>query len=131
LPASSVNGGYVREIFGSAGSRLSGLADPHVAATHQMQVMTWWSLRIQTRFTMLKIVPDPPHDIHSLEDTLIQATDYALCATTVVHQALLLQPKSPVSILMMASMHELEALRALLESALIQVQMPASPRTLH
>jgi hypothetical protein len=54
---------------------------------------------------MLKIVPDPPHDIHSLEDTLIQATDYALCATTVVHQALLLQPKSPASILMMASMH--------------------------
>jgi len=47
---------------------------------------------------MLKIVPDPPHDIHSLEDTLIQSTDYALCATTVVHQALLPQPKSPASI---------------------------------
>ena len=28
---------------------------------------------------MLKIVPDPPHDIHSLEETLILATDYALC----------------------------------------------------
>lgn len=80
---------------------------------------------------MLKIVPDPPHNIHSLEDTLIQATEYALCATTVVHQALLLQPKSPASILMMASMHEIEALRALLESALIQVQMPTGPRTLH
>jgi hypothetical protein len=49
----------------------------------------------------------------------------------VVHQALLLQPRSPASILMMTSMHELEALRALLESALIQVQMPAEPRTLH
>ncbi len=48
---------------------------------------------------MLKIVPDPPHNAHSLEDTLIQATDYAL--------------------------------RALLESALIQVQMPTGPRTLH
>lgn len=82
-------------------------------------------------FTMLKIVPDPPHTPHSLEDTLIQATDYALCAATVVHQALLLQPKSPVSILMMTSMHELEALRALLESALVQVQMPAEPRTSH
>ncbi len=46
---------------------------------------------------MLKIVPDPPHNPHSLEDTLIQATDYALCAATVVHQALLLQPKSPAS----------------------------------
>ncbi|MEG8201027.1 hypothetical protein SE916_07160 [Pseudomonas sp. 5FOS] len=80
---------------------------------------------------MLKVVPDPPHTPHSLEDTLIQATDYALCAATVVHQALLLQPKSPASILMMASMHELETLRALLESALVQVQMPAEPRTLH
>jgi len=49
----------------------------------------------------------------------------------VVHQALLLQPKSPASILMMTSMHELEALRVLLESALIQVQMPAEPRTSH
>jgi hypothetical protein len=49
----------------------------------------------------------------------------------VVHQALLLQPKSPVSILMMTSMHELEALRALLESALVQVQMHAEPRTSH
>ena len=82
-------------------------------------------------YTMLKVVPDPPHHTHCLEDTLIQATDYALCAATVVHQALLLQPKSPASILMMTSMHELEALRALLESALIQLQMPTEPRTLH
>jgi len=44
---------------------------------------------------MLKIVPDPPHNAHSLEDTLIQATDYALCAATVVHQAMLLQPRCP------------------------------------
>ncbi|WP_426810339.1 hypothetical protein ABOC32_05390 [Pseudomonas sp. WOUb67] len=80
---------------------------------------------------MLKIVPDPPYNAHSLEDTLIQATDYALCAATVVHQALLLQPRSPASILMMTSMHELEALRALLESALVQVQMPVGPRTSH
>ncbi len=78
---------------------------------------------------MLKIVPDPPHNMLTLEDTLIQATDYALCAETVVQQALLLQPKSPVSILMMASMHEIEALRALLESALTQLQMPTEPRT--
>ncbi|MFG0844194.1 hypothetical protein ACF8SB_09435 [Pseudomonas sp. CJQ_8] len=80
---------------------------------------------------MLKIVPDPPHNVLSLEDTLIQATDYALCATTVVHQAMLLQPKSPASILMMTSMHELETLRALLESAIAQVQMPSEPRTMH
>jgi len=80
---------------------------------------------------MLKIVPDPPHSSLSLEDTLIQATDYALCAQTVAQQAVLLQPKSPVSILMMATMHELEALRVLLEAALIQVQMPAEPRMRH
>ncbi|PRN04820.1 hypothetical protein A0O30_12315 [Pseudomonas sp. LLC-1] len=80
---------------------------------------------------MLKIVPDPPHKTLCLEDTLIQATDYALCAATVVHQAMLLQPKSPASILMMASMHELETLRALLETALVQLQMPGVPRTSH
>ena len=55
---------------------------------------------------MLKIVPDPPHNHHSLEDTLIQAADYALCAQSVANQAILLQPKSPVSILMMATMHK-------------------------
>ncbi|CAI3806211.1 hypothetical protein GLGCALEP_04132 [Pseudomonas sp. MM221] len=80
---------------------------------------------------MLKIVPDPPHHVLSLEDTLIQATDYALCAATVVHHAMLLQPKSPASILMMTSMHELETLRALLESAIAQVQMPTEPLTSH
>lgn len=80
---------------------------------------------------MLKIVPDPPHHIHSLEDTLIQATDHALCAATVAHQALLLQPKSPASILIMTSLHELETLRALLESALVHVQKPKELRAMH
>ena len=80
---------------------------------------------------MLKMVPDPPQTSHYLEDTLIQATDYALCAQTVAQQAIQLQPKSPVSILMMATMHELEALRVLLETALIQVKMPAEPRIRH
>jgi hypothetical protein len=90
-----------------------------------------WRWPHREHSTMLKIVPDPPHTLQTLEDTLIQATDYALCAATVVHQAILLQPKSPASILMMASMHELETLRALLESAIVQVQMPTEPRTLH
>ncbi|RDL20275.1 hypothetical protein D884_02435 [Pseudomonas sp. URMO17WK12:I10] len=80
---------------------------------------------------MLKIVPDPPQHIHSLEDTLVQASDHALCAATIAHQALLLQPKSPTSILIMTSLHELEALRALLESALLQVQRPREPRAMH
>jgi len=78
---------------------------------------------------MLKIVPDPPHDLHSLEDTLMMAADYALCAEVVAQQAMLMQPKSPVSILIMTSMHELEALRKLLESVLVQIQKPADPQT--
>ncbi|UVL87771.1 hypothetical protein [Pseudomonas sichuanensis] len=78
---------------------------------------------------MLKIVPDPPHNHHSLEDTLVQATEYALCAQAVAHQAISVQqPKSHASILIMALMHEIEALRVLLESALIQVQMPQLER---
>ncbi|MDU9403131.1 hypothetical protein RTH46_11600 [Pseudomonas sp. zfem004] len=78
---------------------------------------------------MLKIVPDPPHNHHSLEDTLIQATEYALCAQAVAHQAISVQQsKSPTSFLIMALMHEIEALRVLLESALIQVQMPQMER---
>ena len=82
---------------------------------------------------MLKIVPDPPHNHHSLEDTIIQATEYALYAQIVAQQAVSMHPKSPASVLMMASMHELESLRVLLESALIQIQMqmPAQPRTQH
>lgn len=80
---------------------------------------------------MLKIVPDPPRNAHSLEDTLTQAADHARCAATVVHQVLVLQPRSPASILMMTTMHEREALRALLESALIQVQIPAGAKPLH
>ena len=80
---------------------------------------------------MLKIVPDPPYNLHSLEDTLLMAADYALCAEAVAQQAVLMQPKSPVSVLMMTSMHELDTLRKLLESALAQVQMSAAPQTLH
>ncbi|WP_252088456.1 hypothetical protein [Pseudomonas sp. MWU13-3659] len=80
---------------------------------------------------MLKIVPDPPHNPHSLEDTLIQASEYALCALTVAHHAVQLKPRSPAAVLMMASMHEMESQRVLLEAALIQVQMPAQAPTLH
>ncbi|TLP61735.1 MULTISPECIES: hypothetical protein [Pseudomonas] len=80
---------------------------------------------------MRKIIPDPPRNPHSLEDTLAQASEYALCALTVAHQAVLLKPRSPASVLMMASMHEVESLRALLESALIQVQMASDEQVLH
>lgn len=81
--------------------------------------------------TMLKIVPDPPHLLHSLEDTLMLAADYALCAEAVAQQAMLMQPKSPVSALIMTSIHELDALRKLLEAALVQIQKPSEPRTQH
>ncbi|MDR6711243.1 hypothetical protein J2W83_000833 [Pseudomonas hunanensis] len=80
---------------------------------------------------MLKIVPDPPHNLHSLEDTLMMAADYALCAEAVAQQAMLMQPKSPSSLLIMTSIHELETLRKLLEVALAQVQMPSEAKTRH
>lgn len=80
---------------------------------------------------MLKTVPDPPHLLHALEDTLMMAADYALRAEAVVQQAMLMQPKSPVSLLIMTSMHELDSLRKLLETALAQIQKPAAPQTLH
>ncbi|AGN79682.1 MULTISPECIES: hypothetical protein [Pseudomonas] len=80
---------------------------------------------------MLKMVPDPPHTLHSLEDTLIQAAEYAVCALAISQQAMLMQPKSPAAVLMMATTHELESLRSLLESALIQAQTPNEPRMQH
>ncbi|MNF05106.1 hypothetical protein D3C80_2047670 [compost metagenome] len=61
----------------------------------------------------------------------MMAADYALCAEVVAQHAMLMQPKSPVSVMIMTSMHELDALRKLLESALAQIQKPADPQTLH
>nr|WP_269135130.1 hypothetical protein [Pseudomonas sp. PGPR81] len=55
----------------------------------------------------------------------MMAADYALCPEVVAQHAMLMQPKS------MTSMHELDALRKLLESALAQIQKPADPQTLH
>lgn len=81
--------------------------------------------------TMLKIVPDPPHPLHSLEGKLILAADSAPCAEAVAQQAMLMQPRSPVSALIMTSMHELDALRKLLEAALVQIQKPIETRTQH
>lgn len=85
---------------------------------------------------MLKIVPDPPcsnEASHSLEDTLIQATEYVLCALAVAHHSVSTLPKSPSSLMTLAVMHEMEAVRALLESAVAQVQMKERPQmhTLH
>ena len=81
---------------------------------------------------MLKIVPDPPHlkNSPSLEDTLVEASDYVLCALTTAHQARLLYPRAPGSIALLTVMHELETARMLVESALAQVNLrnqPCSP----
>ncbi len=80
---------------------------------------------------MLKIVPDPPHNPQSLEDTLMMASDYALCAEAVAHQAALMQPRSPAALLIMTTVHELEGLRKLIESALAQVQIRTDQQVLH
>jgi hypothetical protein len=80
---------------------------------------------------MLKIVPDPPCSpgaTHHLEDTLIQATEYVLCALAVGHHAVATLPKSPASIMTLAVMHEMEAVRTLLESAVAQVQQTQRPQ---
>ncbi|MDU9404176.1 hypothetical protein RTH46_16935 [Pseudomonas sp. zfem004] len=80
---------------------------------------------------MLKIVPDPPHSHAFLEDTLVQISEHLHCALAVAHQSVLLCSKSPGSMLMLAAVHEMETLRALLESALAQVQQAVMPKPLH
>jgi hypothetical protein len=42
---------------------------------------------------MLKIVPDPPHLLHSLEDTLMMAAGYARNAEPVAQQPMLMLPE--------------------------------------
>ncbi|WP_369991453.1 hypothetical protein [Pseudomonas xanthosomatis] len=75
---------------------------------------------------MLKIVPDPPHLTNTpqyLEDTLVEALEYAMCGLAVGQQSITFLPKSPASIMLLAVMHELEAVRQLVECALAQVQL--------
>ncbi|CRI57136.1 hypothetical protein [Pseudomonas sp. CCOS 191] len=70
---------------------------------------------------MLKIVPDPPlHDkytTHTLEDLLVQISEYLVCALTV-----LLHAKPPGQVLTLAAMHEIDSARTLVEVALSRVQ---------
>ena len=85
---------------------------------------------------MRKLVPDPPFSNdapHHLEDTLTQATEYVLCALSVGHQAISTLPRSPATLMTLAVMHEMEAVRTLLESAIAQVQLSGRPQmhTLH
>ncbi|KDN98316.1 hypothetical protein [Pseudomonas donghuensis] len=72
---------------------------------------------------MLKIVPDPPHHPNqSLEDLLVQTSEYLVCALTIAQQTVLLHPKPPGQVLTLATMHEIEHARALVEVALSKVQ---------
>ncbi|WP_060481643.1 hypothetical protein [Pseudomonas sp. NBRC 111119] len=80
---------------------------------------------------MLKIVPDPPQFPHSLEEAVMLAADHALCAEAVAQQALMMQPRSPATLLVMAAMHELETLRKLLEATLAQIQRPSNLQLMH
>lgn len=75
---------------------------------------------------MLKIVPDPPPQCDTpqyLEDTLVEALEYAMCGLAVGQQSITFWPKSAATIMLLAVMHELEATRQLVECALAQVQL--------
>jgi hypothetical protein len=73
---------------------------------------------------MLKIVPDPPLNTkdHSLEDILVQTTEYLVCALTVAQQTVLLHPRPNEQVLTMAVMHEIDSARTMVELALSKVQ---------
>jgi len=72
---------------------------------------------------MLKIVPDPPlHTNQSLEDILVQISEYLVCAMTVAQQTVLLHSSSPGQILTLSTMHEIDNARSLVEVALGRVQ---------
>ncbi|MEE6439625.1 MULTISPECIES: hypothetical protein [Pseudomonas] len=87
---------------------------------------------------MRKTVPDPPYSPDStqiLQDTLVQSSEYVLCALSVARQSVQLEPTAHSSIVMQAVIHEVEAVQGLVESALMQLQMrphlPTEPYTLH
>ncbi|WP_280040963.1 hypothetical protein [Pseudomonas sp. Hg5Tf] len=73
---------------------------------------------------MLKIVPDPPLSSNqSLEDILVQISEYLVCAMTVAQQTVLLHSSSPGQILTLSTLHEIDNARALVEVALSKVQL--------
>ncbi|CAG8871231.1 hypothetical protein PS627_04360 [Pseudomonas fluorescens] len=74
---------------------------------------------------MLKIVPDPPSITkdHSLEEILLQTSEYLVCAVTVAHQTVLLHTTSTEQVMTLAVMHEIDAARSMIELALSKVQL--------
>ncbi len=85
---------------------------------------------------MSKIVPGPPYVTEApdyLEDTLVEAMESTLCGLAVANQSITFLPKSPATIMLLSVMHELDAVRSLLECALAQVQLKSrtQPLSLH
>lgn len=75
---------------------------------------------------MLKIVPDPPHlnkyTTQTLEDLLVQISEYLVCALTVSQQSILLHTQPPAQVLTLAAIHEIDSAHTLVEMALSRVQ---------
>ncbi|WP_153787477.1 hypothetical protein [Pseudomonas sp. EMN2] len=75
---------------------------------------------------MLKIVPDPPHlnnyTTQTLEDLLVQISEYLVCALTISQQSIPLHTKPPAQVLTLAAMHEINSAHTLVEVALSRVQ---------
>lgn len=75
---------------------------------------------------MLKVVPDPPNSTelaHTLEDILMQTSEYLVCALSTTQQNALVRIKPPAQALTLATMHEIEAARGRVEMALSKVQV--------
>lgn len=74
---------------------------------------------------MLKIVPDPPlySSDSSLEDILIQTSEYLVCALTVAQQTMLLHTLPPGQFMTLAAIHEIENARSLVEVALSRINL--------
>ncbi|VVQ02105.1 hypothetical protein PS910_03909 [Pseudomonas fluorescens] len=128
MPVIAIYGGCVQEVFGPAGFlSLPRSCSLHVATTHSMQGMGGDLDQANESFAMLKIVPDPPQSPHnipaSLEDILVQTSEYLVCALTTANQSVLQHTTPNGQVLTLATMHEIEAARLLVEAALSQVQV--------
>lgn len=71
---------------------------------------------------MLKIVPDPPSHNHSLEDILIQTSEYLVCALTIAQKTVLICSEPAGQAMTLATMHEIDRAHGLVEMALSKVQ---------
>ncbi|MNH01907.1 hypothetical protein D3C79_611320 [compost metagenome] len=73
---------------------------------------------------MLKIVPDPPlNPNQSLEDILVQISEYLVCAMTVAQQTVLLHSSSPGQILTLSTVYKIGNARALVMPQGSKVQL--------